>query len=168
MIITDERTRALANICRFNGHVKRHYSVLEHTVIGVFTMDHMREPKSLQRAFLLHDYEESVFGDIVRPVKEKYMLASYRWRVRDFNRMMCDSLTPPMDHTTLSGEAVSTYDNHMLAAELASVATVTDPKYPFDKNSAAQQFARKMIRTRKFQGNVAIAAFERFRKDLQV
>ena len=54
--------RALHNICRFNGHVKRFYSVAEHTAIGLHCMrrDGVREVS--QKAFLLHDLPEAALG----------------------------------------------------------------------------------------------------------
>lgn len=54
----------LANTCRWNGHTKSFYSVAEHS-IRVF--DRVSSSKKLTALF--HDCEESLWGDIVSPLK---------------------------------------------------------------------------------------------------
>lgn len=56
---------ALANICRFNGHTSRFYSVAEHSMIGAMLTDDPR----VKLGFLLHDAAEAFTGDIVSPIK---------------------------------------------------------------------------------------------------
>jgi hypothetical protein len=73
MSIEDVRLQDIAHAlsmqCRYNGHVKKFYSVAEHSVllaehIFVFSVD----PKAALYA-LLHDGSEAYLGDIVRPIK---------------------------------------------------------------------------------------------------
>lgn len=57
---------ALALQCRFNGHVRTHYSIAEHCVR---VARHM--PAPLRIHGLLHDAAEAYLGDIVTPVKRQ-------------------------------------------------------------------------------------------------
>lgn len=61
----EDIAHGLANICRFNGHTHRFYSVAEHTVRMV------RECSSDDVIIhvLLHDAAEAYIGDISRPMR---------------------------------------------------------------------------------------------------
>lgn len=53
--------------CRYNGHVKRFYSVAEHCVLMSKALEADRD---LALWALLHDATESYVGDMVRPLKK--------------------------------------------------------------------------------------------------
>jgi len=55
---------ALAHICRFSGHVRRHYSVAEHSINVARLL-----PEPIKIYGLLHDAHEAYIGDISTPMK---------------------------------------------------------------------------------------------------
>lgn len=64
---------ALANVCRFSGHVERFYSVAQHSVLAAqYAPDHLR------LAALLHDASEAYICDLSRPVKHDPLMQPYR------------------------------------------------------------------------------------------
>lgn len=59
---------ALSMICRYGGHVRRFYSVCEHSTN--MCMHFLRQGKPRQAGgALLHDSPEAYVGDIIRPLK---------------------------------------------------------------------------------------------------
>lgn len=67
----EDIAHALSRICRFNGHVRSHYSVAQHA----FIVSHL-VPKYFALEALHHDDAEAYLADLVRPVKKhipKYM-----------------------------------------------------------------------------------------------
>lgn len=65
---------ALSNLCRFGGHVRRFYSVAQHSVLVWRVLEH--HDLEVQRAALLHDAAEAYVGDVVSPLKRR--LEGYR------------------------------------------------------------------------------------------
>ena len=63
ILITDIG-HALGMLCRFTGHVRRFYSVAEHSVLGSKLV-----PQKDALWFLLHDASEAYLNDINRPLK---------------------------------------------------------------------------------------------------
>lgn len=55
---------SLALSCRWTGHVRRHYSVGQHSVLASYLV-----PEQHALAALLHDAAEAYLSDIARPVK---------------------------------------------------------------------------------------------------
>lgn len=60
----EEIAASLSKICRYNGHVKKFYSVAEHSVYVSRLV-----PEEHALTGLLHDATEYMLGDIVRPLK---------------------------------------------------------------------------------------------------
>lgn len=65
---------ALANSCRFTGHVRQFYSVAQHCVLA---SEHVLDKKHALAA-LLHDASEAYLSDIARPVKRQAGFTFYR------------------------------------------------------------------------------------------
>lgn len=82
---------ALANICRFAGHVRKFYSVAEHSVrVAEYTQNSFPEgqlhlwihgcvnAKQMAFAALMHDAPEAYICDVARPFKHLPEFAFYR------------------------------------------------------------------------------------------
>lgn len=156
-MITRHHIDALANINRFNGWTTRPYSVLEHTVIGVKFALETGMSEVAAKAFMLHDLEESVFGDVVRPLKSKYMNEGYFAAVGNWERRLEKWVDLPHVLTAHHSD-VKYIDDAMLAAELHTVATVTDEDYPYD--NIEHEAIANMIQSESFRGLRAIDAFD--------
>ena len=67
---TYDIAHALSNLCRFNGHSRRFYSVAEHVVLGTKAL--LKTSFSIEAAyrFLHHDDTEAYIGDVTRPLKK--------------------------------------------------------------------------------------------------
>lgn len=66
LVCIEDIAHALANICRYTGHTRQHYSVAEHSVRMAKSKELEGDP--LKR--LLHDSAEAYFGDIASPFKK--------------------------------------------------------------------------------------------------
>lgn len=64
---------ALANVCRFSGHVERFYSVGQHSVLA---SDYATSENKF--GALLHDASEAYICDMSRPVKHDPAMSAYR------------------------------------------------------------------------------------------
>lgn len=67
---------SLSMQCRYNGHVKRYYSVAEHSIYVVSLVKQMNPDISYRKQLqaLMHDSTETYLGDMVKPVKIMFSL----------------------------------------------------------------------------------------------
>lgn len=71
MVDIRDIAHALARICRFTGHVRRHYSVAEHSLHASHWV-----PAPWAFAALMHDAHEAYVGDVAAPLKR--LIPDYR------------------------------------------------------------------------------------------
>jgi len=78
---------ALSNLCRFNGHAKRFYSVAQHSVHVAQLVRRLGGGQVDVAHALLHDAAEAYMGDVPRPIKrddfkaaeQRLLDAIYSW-----------------------------------------------------------------------------------------
>lgn len=68
-LVLTELAGSLAGICRFNGALRQHYSVAQHSVIVAHCVLSMGGGIAAAQAALLHDLSEALTGDMVWPLK---------------------------------------------------------------------------------------------------
>lgn len=69
VVSIEEIAHALAHQCRYNGHVRHHYSVAEHCVLVSQWLEARHGVRQLAAGGLLHDAAEAYIGDLAAPVK---------------------------------------------------------------------------------------------------
>lgn len=60
---------ALSMVCRYTGHVGRHYSVAEHSVLVARLLELTGYPPLVQLCGLMHDAHEAYVADLSSPMK---------------------------------------------------------------------------------------------------
>ena len=68
-VTLEDITHALSNICRFNGHTNRFYSVAEHSLNVAWLLKRRGASPKIILYGLLHDAAEAYVCDIPRPLK---------------------------------------------------------------------------------------------------
>jgi len=101
--------RALSNICRYNGHCSKYYSVAEHSI----HISHLVEPE-LALAALLHDASEAYVGDMPTGLK-RFMGISFKDIERKATQAVSRGYGIPMEH--LESPAIKVFDKRILGDE---------------------------------------------------
>jgi len=109
IITIGDISHALSNICRFTGHVRRFYSVAEHSVLTSYLV-----PPEDAFAALMHDAAEAVLGDVSKPLKR--LLPDYRRIERRVERAIFTKFGLPIELPA----SVKDADREMLGIEQAA------------------------------------------------
>lgn len=111
--------RALSNVCRFNGHCREFYSVLQHSYHVAWLVG----PEFRLQA-LLHDASEAYLGDMIRPVKRilpQFKALEERVERHIFRTFgLPEELSPEVKHA----------DNVLLATEMRDLMLHVDTDLP--------------------------------------
>jgi len=113
---------ALGNLCRFNGHVKKFYSVAEHSC----HVSDLLPEKSLKLAGLLHDASEAYLCDMPRPIQRSNGFAQeYLKAEESLMRCIADKfgITWPLP------SAIHHADNQLLATEALQLMSPLHPEW---------------------------------------
>lgn len=113
----DDIAHALSNLCRFTGHVRRFYSVCEHSCRVADLL-----PPELRLAGLLHDASEAYLGDMSRPLKHHPFFGE---AYRDVERALQARIYETFG-LGVEPDEVKDADNRLLATEVRDL-MVADP-----------------------------------------
>lgn len=105
---------ALSNICRYGGHVKRFYSVAEHSYLVSLRVEELGGDLYEQKWALLHDASEAYLGDIVRPLKYQPLFAEYL----KYEKRLQAMIVGKFDLAPLEPDIVKACDWEMLGTEV--------------------------------------------------
>ena len=119
-----QRLNAAANIARWRGWTSRHYSILEHMVIGTQILDERGASLPAQRMFLLHDmHETEVIGDVPTPDKKMFCNPLFHHACDAFDKQMYDSYGDLCRTTQYERDVVADMDDAMARIEYATLVT---------------------------------------------
>jgi hypothetical protein len=157
MLLTPNRIIAASRNCRFNGWTSRHYSILEHMVIGTHVLRATGAPRNVQRGFLLHDFEETeVVGDVPSPDKALYMNADYYRAVEAFDRLLC--LDVNLEYRFLSHPDVRMMDAMMAGCESQTI--YLGDWRAFHEDCPETDMITDLIKSEKYADTKAIFGFQ--------
>lgn len=123
-ICIEDIAHALSNQCRFSGHVRRFYSVAEHSVRV------MQNCKLDPLSALLHDASEAYLVDLPRPLKYHPAFSFYRdvevkvsWAIAERFGLL------PLKEVE---DEIHVADKRMLATEMQGLMNRQDSPLPFE------------------------------------
>lgn len=131
---------ALGNYCRYGGHVAHHYSVAEHSVhVAVWVLS-LGGTLDDVRWGILHDTEETWFGDVIGPLKQLPEMSGYKELTGRFVRQ---ALVPRFGLVPdTEPDLVKRVDTAMLEVELAVLRNIVDDEVQHDAYYGLVPFQR--------------------------
>jgi len=105
----------LSNLCRFNGHTNKFYSVAQHSVLMSFHVE-----KGFEYEALMHDAVEALIGDVTQPLKA--LLPDYQV----IEERVAEYLAEQFDFTVPTPAEVKTADMRMLLTEKTQLLNTSD------------------------------------------
>lgn len=122
-IVIEDIAHALANNCRFTGHVNWHYSVAQHSVYCSFLVS-----DELALTALLHDASEAYLSDVARPIKQQPEFGDVYLR---FERGIEEAIAKKFGIVYPYPDEVKDADNTMLVTEARDLMYGTKGWDPF-------------------------------------
>lgn len=110
-IYIEDIAHALSNICRYNGHIPKFYSVAQHSILVANAVAEVN-PKLLLWG-LLHDAAEAYLGDMIRPLKHTEDMTPFREAEDRLMKAICKRFRLSESQP----EIVKTMDDRILLAE---------------------------------------------------
>lgn len=119
MICVEDIAHALSRQPRFGGHLNRHYSVAQHSVLCA------RKAKTLleKRAALFHDASEAYMLDMPTPIKAR--LKNYKRIEKRLHKVIMDKFSIPYPYSP----NIKLIDTEMFHLEYDMVAVNDDPSF---------------------------------------
>lgn len=130
-ICIEDIAHALSLICRFTGHVRRFYSVAEHSllVLDIVEKDDRDMGPSYKLQALLHDATEAYMSDLNKPLKS--MLPEYKAIERRLWSVICEAFRIPVELPPCIKHA----DLVALATERRDLMTVPPFRWDIDEQN---------------------------------
>lgn len=110
MFAIEDIAHALANQCRFTGHVRKFYSVAEHSYHASFLV-----PEKYALWALLHDASEAYLADLARPIKKAEGLGPTYLK---YEERLMESIAKAFKLSWPMPKEITVADNLMLSAEI--------------------------------------------------
>lgn len=147
MISIYDIAHALSMICRFGGHIKKFYSVAQHSIL---VSQICPEEYALQG--LLHDATEAYCGDMIRPIK--VLMPNYREMEDGLHRAISKAFD--MKYGKKIQKIIKKYDNIMLVTERRDLKHGNGPQWahieplkekirPWGPNKARREFIERYL-----------------------
>lgn len=113
---------ALSMVCRYGGHVRRFYSVAEHTVLISRWLEAQGASWDVVLAGLLHDAAEAYIGDMVRPLK--HHMPAYQAIDVKVSAVIFEAFGCPVEYAAELPVGVREADNRILLDERDALLSV--------------------------------------------
>jgi hypothetical protein len=144
----DNRLKAAAHIARWRGWTKRHYSILEHMILGAAAMEDCGFSRDAQAWFLLHDmHETEVIGDVPTPHKALYCNDAFHADCDKFDRDLQYSYG--LIITDAVRADVARVDEACAVVEYTLMSTRKHPDVPAYTGSALQKAIAERLRNKQ-------------------
>lgn len=129
--------RILGNTCRFNGRYD-YSSVATHSVYVSRLLEKAGFPPDVQMYGLLHDLNEILIGDIVKPIKPHVLVSNDNklMNVREFEDLLMDQILDLLGHDDLK----QTYDHFYKEIKTADTAALLEEKKLINREQTDYQF----------------------------
>lgn len=116
-IVIEDIAHALSNICRFNGHSLRFYSVCEHSILVANEIEKLYpKDKHFILQALLHDATEAYMPDVPKPLKYFW---DTKFHIMDFEDKIMTHIYHQLKINTTKSQTyrIKQYDNALLRTE---------------------------------------------------